>query len=97
MMGSQARHHATVSAMLGSANEISPEVGSVPQRRAYEVPEVARLLAGVSERYVWQLIATGALGSMKMGRRRVVPEEDLDAYVERLREEERQLRAGTRS
>jgi excisionase family DNA binding protein len=79
---------------MGTARSTTPVSGGVPSRRAYDVPEVAVLLAGVSERYVWSLIARKELGSIKIGARRVVPAEDLEAFIERLRADEAQARAG---
>lgn len=78
--------------MHGTERLSSPATGGVPQRRAYTVPEVAELLAGVSERYVWDLIARNELGSIKIGARRVVPAEELEAFVDKLRADERRLR-----
>ena len=79
--------------MLGSADNNSGERGIIPHRDAYPVPEVAVLLGNVSERYVWQLIGTGALMSFKSGRLRLVARKDLDAYIDALREDELRARA----
>lgn len=51
------------------------------------------LLGGVSERYVWQLIAEGELISFTMGRRRMVARKDLDDYIDRMREQTARVRA----
>lgn len=61
-------------------------------RRAYAVPEVAELLGGVTERFVWHLIEDGSLPSIKIGRRRLVPAEDLDAYIKGLRDDAQRAR-----
>jgi excisionase family DNA binding protein len=71
----------------------SPENGSIPARRVYGVPEVAALLGGVTVRYVWTLIASGALESVKIGKRRMVPHEAIDALIAQLREDEARARA----
>lgn len=81
----------TVSPMHGTANLDAPADGRA--RDVYPVPEVAERLAGVSERFVWSLIASGDLESIKVGHRRVVPAESLRAYIEKLRDDERQVRA----
>lgn len=67
----------------------------IPGRLAYSVPEVAVLLGGVTERYVWKLIdnGNGPLRSFVLGKRRVVYHEDLDAFIRELRDDE--LRART--
>jgi excisionase family DNA binding protein len=79
--------------MHGTAEVGGPADGRPPARKAYPVKEVAQLLAGVSERYVWHLIASGELEAVKVGGRRVVRAEALDAYLERLTEDERRVRA----
>lgn len=79
--------------MLGSTDKNSGTLGSIPNRDAYPVPEVAVLLGGVGERFVWKLIATGELRSFKSGRLRLVARRDLDAFIDRLREDELQARA----
>ncbi|MBM7083632.1 DNA-binding protein [Micromonospora humidisoli] len=67
----------------------------IPGRLAYSVPEVAVLLGGVTERYVWKLIdgGTGPLRSFLLGKRRVVYYEDLDTFVRELREDEQRARS----
>lgn len=67
--------------------------GGVPRRVVYSVPEVAELLGGVTERYVWTLLSRNELTSVKVGGRRLVPADDLDAFIEKLKEQERQARA----
>lgn len=58
----------------------------VPRRLAYRPAEVAELL-GVGERYVWTLIETEELKSVKLANRRMVLTEELDAFVEQLKAE----------
>jgi len=69
------------------------DVSAVPTRLVHPVPEIARLLGGVTERYVWKLLASGELPSFLLGKRRVVAREDIDAYIARLREDELKARA----
>ncbi|HEY8691555.1 MAG TPA: helix-turn-helix domain-containing protein [Chloroflexota bacterium] len=47
------------------------------------MPEVAQLLC-ISERLVWELVLCGELGSVRIGRRRLVSTSALDEYVQRL-------------
>lgn len=67
----------------------------IPGRLAYSVPEVAVLLGGVTERYIWKLIdnGRGPLLSFLLGKRRVVYHEDLDAFIRQLRDDELRARA----
>lgn len=57
-----------------------------PRRLAFKPAEVAERL-GVGERYVWTLIETGELKSVKLANRRMVLAEDLDAFIEVLKAE----------
>lgn len=50
------------------------------ERDLYPVPDAAHRL-GISEAYVWQLIADGSLGSVKLGQRRLVPRPALEAFI----------------
>ena len=43
---------------------------------------------GVSRSRMFELIARGELESVKIGRRRLVPREAIDTYIERLRAEQ---------
>jgi excisionase family DNA binding protein len=79
--------------MHGTEHSDSAADGTIPRRAAYPVPEVAVLLGGVTERYVWTLLSRNELTSVKVGGRRLVPADDLDAFIEKLREQERQARA----
>lgn len=82
-----------VAPMNGTERGTAPTHGSIPQRRAYNVPEVAVLLGGVTERYVWTLLSTGELESVKIGARRLIPAEAIDAFIARLRADEKRVRA----
>jgi uncharacterized membrane protein YgcG len=78
---------------MSSVGNAHADVSEIPNRLVHPVPEVAVLLGGVTERYVWTLISTGALQSMTLGRRRVVAREDIDAFLLHLREQEQVARA----
>jgi excisionase family DNA binding protein len=82
--------------MHGTEATSTPANGGMLARRVHSVPEVASLL-GITERFVWTLIKDGDLESIKIGARRVVPIESIDAFIERRREEERQVRAAPAS
>lgn len=51
------------------------------ERRAYPLPEVAALLGGLSLRTVYNHLGTGELRAIKIGGRRVVLAEDLEAFL----------------
>jgi excisionase family DNA binding protein len=53
-------------------------------RLAHPIPEAADLI-GVGRTKVYELIESGALGTVTIGRRRLVPHADLVDYIERLR------------
>lgn len=53
-------------------------------RKLYAKPEAAEQLS-ISERVLDRLIADGVLETVKIGRRRLVPDDALDAYIEHLR------------
>lgn len=82
-----------VTRMLGSAEKSSSKDRTIPYRDAHEVSEVAVLLGGIGVRYVWTLIARGDLPSFKLGRRRMVAREDIDALIAKLKDDEQQARA----
>ncbi len=50
-------------------------------RLAYSVPEAAEALR-LSTPHIWREIARGHLASVKVGRRRLVTIEDLEAYLD---------------
>lgn len=50
--------------------------------RLWSIPDAAERLGGVSERYVWQLIAEGRLRAVKLGRRTFIRDDDLAAYID---------------
>jgi excisionase family DNA binding protein len=57
-----------------------------PQRLLIPVPEVGALL-GVGRTLAWRLVQTGELPSVRIGKRRLVPRAELEAYVQRLQRE----------
>lgn len=79
--------------MHGSTDKESAAHGSAWERDAYDVPDVAFKI-GVDESYVWKLVASGELPSFKLGRLRKIAKQDLADFIDRLRDEERKLRAG---
>ena len=54
------------------------------ERKLWERIDAAKQLS-ISPRVLDRLIADGQIESVKIGRRRLVPDECLDAYVKRLR------------
>ena len=52
-------------------------------RLAYSVPEAARLL-GISRDLAYDLVASGTIGSVRLGRRLVVPRRALEDLLDRL-------------
>jgi excisionase family DNA binding protein len=61
-------------------------------RLLYSVEEAADLL-GIGRTFLFHLLATGEIDSIKVGRRRKVPHDALDCYIERLRSEQAAARA----
>ena len=53
-----------------------------PHKRAFRTAEVAELLS-ISEREVRELVMSGALDSIRLGRIRLVPLSAVDAFLER--------------
>lgn len=54
------------------------------RRRLYSMAEAAELLS-VRRDYVYDLARTGRLETVKLGRRRLVPVEALDAFIAELK------------
>jgi len=54
----------------------------MPQKRAFRTSEVAELLS-ISEREVRELVMSGELDSIRLGRIRLVPLSAVDAFLER--------------
>lgn len=74
--------------MHGNAPQSSTALGTVAgsDTLAYSVKRAAKVI-DVSERMMWNLIATGEVQSVKIGRSRRVERAALVAYLDRLREE----------
>jgi excisionase family DNA binding protein len=53
----------------------------------YSVEEAAQLLS-LGRTFTFQLVAAGEIRSIKIGRRRMIPHDALDEYIERLRSEQ---------
>jgi excisionase family DNA binding protein len=64
-----------------------PKVPTPNRRLLYSIEEAAQLL-GIGRTFMFELVATGQIASLKIGRRRKIPSSVLDAYVERLAEEQ---------
>lgn len=58
-----------------------------PGRLLYSVEEAADLL-GIGRTFMFHLLATGEIDSVKVGKRRKIHRDALDGYVERLRSEQ---------
>jgi excisionase family DNA binding protein len=69
-------------------NVVIAEQTSTPDRLMYPVPEAGRRL-GISRSVVYELIAAGAIHSVTIGRRRLIPEASLVEYVDGLRAAQR--------
>jgi excisionase family DNA binding protein len=60
---------------------------SSPRRLLYSVEDAADLL-GIGRTFMFHLLATGEIDSFKIGKRRKIPRDALDGYIERLRLEQ---------
>lgn len=60
---------------------------SGPGRLLYSVDEAAELL-GIGRTFMFHLVATGEIDSFKIGKRRKIPRDALDTYIDRLRSEQ---------
>ena len=60
---------------------------SAPGRLLYSVDEAAELL-GIGRTFMFHLVATGEIDSFKIGKRRKIPRDALDSYIQRLRSEQ---------
>jgi len=66
---------------------------SRPRRLLYSVEEAAYQL-GIGRTFMFHLLATGEIDSFKIGKRRKIPRDALDGYIERLRSEQGALADG---
>ena len=60
---------------------------SAAGRLLYSVDEAAELL-GIGRTFMFHLVATGEIDSFKIGKRRKIPRDALDSYIQRLRSEQ---------
>jgi excisionase family DNA binding protein len=63
-------------------------------RLLYSVPEAARLL-GVGRTYMFRLIASGEIESIKVGKLRKIPRDALGLYIDRQRRSQASSASGT--
>jgi excisionase family DNA binding protein len=54
---------------------------TVVDRNLYTINETRERLGGMSRSFIYTLIASGRLASVKIGRRRFVPKDAIDAFV----------------
>ncbi len=64
-----------------------PKVPTPKRRLLYSVEEAAQLL-GIGRTFMFELVATGQIDSLKIGRRRKISTAALDDYVQRLAAEQ---------
>ena len=57
---------------------------SGPGQILYSVEEAAELL-GIGRTFMFHLLATGEIDSLKIGRLRKIPHDAIDGYIDRLR------------
>lgn len=57
---------------------------SGPSQLLYSVEEAAGMI-GIGRTFMFRLLATGEIDSLKIGRRRKIPRDAIDGYIERLR------------
>jgi excisionase family DNA binding protein len=55
-------------------------------RLLYTIDSARELLGGLARSYLYELLAQGVIRSVKVGRRRLIARQDLEEFVERLRE-----------
>jgi len=58
--------------------------GGAAGRLLYSVEETAELL-GVGRTFMFYLVATGEIESLKIGKLRKIPRDAIDSYIQRLR------------
>ncbi len=59
----------------------------MPTKKMYTTAEASEILS-IKRTRLFTLISSGELGSLKVGSRRFIPEQDLTAFVDRLRFEQ---------
>ena len=60
------------------------------ESRLLSVDDVSRTLGGITRRQVYRMIESGELESVKLGRRRLVPADAVEALIHRLRNQSKQ-------
>lgn len=66
-----------------------------PGQLLYSVEEAADLL-GIGRTFMFRLLATGEIDSLKIGRCRKIPRDAIDGYIERLRSQQAAIANGPR-
>jgi excisionase family DNA binding protein len=61
---------------------VAPDHRTVAVARVALSVEEAAQAVGLSERYVWDLVKSGALRTKRVGRRRIVPVEALQEFMQ---------------
>jgi excisionase family DNA binding protein len=79
----EAGRPARVESVLAVADHVASPLGRAGQL-LYSVEEAAGLL-GIGRTFMFHLLATGEIDSLKIGRRRKIPLDAIDGYIERLR------------
>lgn len=65
------------------------------RRRLYDEHEAREQMGGIGRTLFYELIASGQLRSVKIGRRRLVPAEAIEELVDRLSQEQRSSATAT--
>lgn len=60
------------------------------ESRLLSVDDVSRTLGGITRRQVYRMLESGELESVKLGRRRLVPADAVEALINRLRNSSKQ-------
>jgi excisionase family DNA binding protein len=60
-------------------------VNDLDVARLVDIRTAGKLLGGIGRSHVYELLGIGELESVKIGRRRMVLVDSIDAYIERLR------------
>src|SRR5690606_24387540 len=85
-------HVASRSMVVSMHGQTAPDIathGGEP-RRLLSVDDVGRTLGGITRRQVYRMLDSGELESVKLGRRRLVPADAVDALINRLRNSSKQ-------
>ncbi|MFD0150806.1 helix-turn-helix domain-containing protein [Streptomyces sp. NPDC055721] len=71
---------------MAAAKTPQPATSTSIQRRLHPVPDAAYML-GFERTTAWEEIRLGRLRTVRVGRRRLVPTEYIDEYIEMLKRE----------